>query len=59
MIFLRDTAPSRVEIVRSILAPEDQHKAVIFFLAEAGFAPGLHQYIGVVTTAQADANTMA
>jgi hypothetical protein len=59
MIFPSDTAPSSDEIVSSILAPDGQHKAVIFFLAGPGFAPGSHQYIGVVATAQADASAWA
>ncbi len=59
MIFPSDTAPSSAEIVSSILAPDGQHKAVIFFLAGPGFAPGPHQYIGVVAAAQADVTAWA
>jgi hypothetical protein len=59
MIFPSDTAPSSVEIVSSILAPDGQHKAVVFFLAGPGFAPGWHQYVGVVATAQADGTAWA
>lgn len=55
----RDTAPSSAEVVSSILAPDGQHKAVIIFLGGPGFAPGLHQYIGVVATAQADGTAWA
>jgi len=59
MISPGDKAPSSAEIVSSILAPDGQHKAVIFFLAGPGFAPGSHQYIGVVATAQADVTAWA
>lgn len=59
MIFPSDTAPSSAEIVSRILAPDGQHKAVIFFLAGPGFAPGSHQYIGVVAAAQADVTAWA
>ena len=59
MIFPSDTTPSSAELVSSILAPDGQHKAVIFFLAGPGFAPGSHQYIGVVATAQADVTAWA
>jgi hypothetical protein len=59
MISPSDTAPSSAEIVSSILAPDGQHKAVIFFLTGPGFAPGSHQYIGVVATAQAEATAWA
>jgi len=59
MIFPSDTAPSSAEIVSSILAPDGQHKAVIFFLAGPGFAPGSHEYIGVVATAKADVTAWA
>lgn len=52
--FPSDTAPSSVEIVASIAAPDGQHKAVLFFLAGPGFAAGFHEYVGVVPTAQAD-----
>src|SRR6476620_6393059 len=53
------TAPISAEIVCSIPAPDGQHKAVIFFLVGPGFAPGSHQYIGVVATAQSDATAWA
>ena len=59
MIFPSDTAPSSAEIVSSILAPDGQHKAVIFFLGGPGFAPGSHEYVGVVATAQADVTAWA
>ena len=59
MIFPSDTAPSSAEIVSGILAPDGQHKAVIFFLAGPGFAPGSHEYIGVVATAKADVTAWA
>jgi hypothetical protein len=48
MISPGEKAPSSAEIVSSVLAPDGQHKAVIFFLAGPGFAPGWHQYVGVV-----------
>ena len=54
-----DTAPSSAEIVASIAAPNGRQKAVIFFLAGPGFAPGSHQYVGVVPTAQADSTAWA
>jgi hypothetical protein len=54
LTFTGNTAPSSVEIVGSVAAPDEQHKAVIFFLAGPGFAPGSHQYVGVVPTAQVD-----
>jgi hypothetical protein len=59
MFFPNDTAPSTAEIVSSILAPDGQHKAVIFFLGGPGFAPGSHEYVGVVPTAQADVTAWA
>ena len=59
MFFPNDTAPSSAEIVRSILAPDGQHKAVIFFLGGPGFARGSHEYVGVVPTAQADVTAWA
>jgi len=42
------------EIVSSIPAPDGQHKAVIFFWAGPALAPGFHQYVGIIATAQAD-----
>jgi hypothetical protein len=59
MILPSDTAPSSAEIVSSIPAPDGQHKAVIFFMVGPGFAPGSHEYVGVVATAQADATAWA
>jgi hypothetical protein len=59
MIFPNDTAPSSAEIVSSILAPDGQHKAVIFFLGGPGFAPGSHEYVGIIPTAQADVTAWA
>jgi hypothetical protein len=48
MIFPNDTVPSSAEIVSCILAPNGQHKAVMFFLGGPGFAPGSHEYVGVI-----------
>jgi hypothetical protein len=59
MISPGEKAPSSAEIVSSVLAPDGQHKAVIFFLAGPGFAPGWHQYVGVVAAAQADGTAWA
>ncbi|SHG19943.1 hypothetical protein [Bradyrhizobium erythrophlei] len=59
MIFPNDTVPSSAEIVSSILAPNGQHKAVMFFLGGPGFAPGSHEYVGVIPTAQADVTAWA
>jgi hypothetical protein len=52
-------APSSAEIVSTILAPDGQHKAVIFFLAGPPFAAGSHEYVGIVATAQADGTAWA
>jgi hypothetical protein len=38
---------------------DGQQKAVIFFLAGPGFAPGSHQYVGVIPTAKADSTAWA
>jgi hypothetical protein len=59
MILPSDAAPSSAEIVSTIPSPDGQHKAVIFLLAGPGFAPGLHQYVGVVAAAQADVTAWA
>lgn len=59
MISSGGAAPSNAEIVGNIPAPDGRHRAVIFFLAGPGFAPGSHQYIGVVATAQSDAAAWA